>query len=60
MPRVSATAPPMYVSYEFKMIATRTLWRYRRDKTLETVEAGERCDWAEGGVYEHLGWAVKA
>lgn len=25
---------------------------------LETTEAGERCDWAAGGVYESLGWVI--
>lgn len=40
------------------MIATRTLWRYLPGGALETVKAGERCDWTRGGVYEQLGWAV--
>ena len=50
------------------MIATRTIWRYSKntrrwpdsDSMLETVYPGERCDWAKGSVYEHLGWAVPA
>ena len=31
---------------------------FLNDSELETVLPGERCDWARGGVYEQLGWAV--
>lgn len=50
------------------MIATRTLWRYSKNthpdaprksnSVIETFHKGDRCDWASGGVYEILGWAI--
>ncbi len=43
------------------MIATRTVWRYLKDGSLETTEAGERCDWVTPNhVYVTLGWVVPA
>ena len=48
------------------MTATRIIWRYTENtlqwpasnSVIETIQPGQRCDWAKGGVYEHLGWAV--
>lgn len=40
------------------MIALRTLWRYLPGGVKETTLPGARCDWAKGGAYETLGWAV--
>ena len=45
------------------MIALRQIKRYTKntkiwpesDSIIETVQPGERCDWAKGGVYEYLG-----
>jgi hypothetical protein len=40
------------------MIAIHTLWRYLADGTIEITKPGQRCDWAAGGAYEQVGWAV--
>lgn len=48
------------------MIAVRTFWRYTRNtlqwprsnSVIETINPGDRCDWAAGSLYETLGYCV--